>query len=323
MVRTRCYHGGKLVAENFAIADVSDHVADRANTVWFDLCSPDRADLEVLREELGLHDLAIEDVLDANQRPKIDRYPEHLFLVAYSLEIDQETHLPREHEVAVFVTHNALVTVRADEGFDIDAVVKKWDSTVDLSGSGVAYLLHGLLDYVVDTHYDAVQALDGLIDGLEDRLFDDVTSDATMQRLTFDVRKSLVNVRRIVLPMREVVNTLLRRDLELVDPVMAPYFQDVYDHVLRVTEWTESLRDLIANILETRLTVRGNRLNVIMKKVTSWAAIIAVPTAVTGFYGQNLPYPGVQQMWGFWTSAGVILVASATLYIIFKRKDWL
>jgi magnesium transporter len=301
----------------------ADHVADPANTVWFDLCRPDHDDLETVREELDLHELAIEDVLDAKQRPKLDRYPEHLFLVAYSLDVDPATQLPRAHEVGVFITHNALVTVRADEGFDIDAVVERWDSTVDLADAGVAYLLHGLLDYVVDTHYDTVQAMDTLVDGLEDRLFDDVTTDSTMQRLTFDVRKSLVEVRRVVLPMREVVNSLLRRDLELVDARMTPYFQDVYDHVLRVTEWTESLRDLIANILETRLTVRSNRLNVIMKKVTSWAAIIAVPTAVTGFYGQNLPYPGVQQVWGFWTSMGIILVASATLYIIFKRKDWL
>jgi magnesium transporter len=120
-----------------------------------------------------------------------------------------------------------------------------------------------------------------------------------------------------------VVNTIMRRDLKIVDDAVGPYFQDVYDHVLRVTEWADSLRDLLANILETRLTVRGNRLNVIMKKVTSWAAIIAVPTAVTGFYGQNLPYPGFSQAWGFWVSSAVIVVLSLTLYITFKVKDWL
>ena len=113
-----------------------------------------------------------------------------------------------------------------------------------------------------------------------------------MQRRSFALRKSLVTLRRVVLPMREVVNTLLRRDLDIVDEAMTPYFQDVYDHVLRATEWTESLRDLVTTILETNLTIQGNRLNVITKKVTSWAAIIAVPTAITGFYGQNLPYPG-------------------------------
>src|SRR5690242_20083465 len=137
------------------------------------------------------------------------------------------------------------------------------------------------------------------------------------------MRKSLVLLRRVVLPMREVVNTLIRRDTGIVDERMAPYFQDVYDHVLRATEWTESLRDLVTTILETNITLQGNRLNVITKKVTSWAAIIAVPTAITGWYGQNLPYPGFASTSGLITSILLIAVISVGLYITFKRKDWL
>ncbi|HZD99385.1 MAG TPA: CorA family divalent cation transporter, partial [Micromonosporaceae bacterium] len=120
-----------------------------------------------------------------------------------------------------------------------------------------------------------------------------------------------------------VVNTLMRRDLHVIDPETMPYFQDVYDHVLRAGEWTDSLRDLIGNIYETHLTVRGNRLNVVMKQVTSWAAIIAVPTAITGFYGQNIPYPGFGQPWGFWTSSAITVGLALMLYIIFRRKGWL
>jgi magnesium transporter len=127
----------------------------------------------------------------------------------------------------------------------------------------------------------------------------------------------------VVLPLREVVNTLMRRELGLVDPDLMPYYQDVYDHVLRASEWTESLRDLVTTILETYLTVRGNRLSVITKQITSWAAIIAVPTAVTGFYGQNVPYPGFGQPAGFWTSVVIILGTSGLLYLIFRRKGWL
>jgi magnesium transporter len=144
-----------------------------------------------------------------------------------------------------------------------------------------------------------------------------------VQRRSFELRKSLVVLRRLVLPMREVVNTLLRRDLGLVDQAMGPYFQDVYDHVLRATEWTESLRDLVSTILETNLTIQGNRLNSIMKKVTSWAAIIAVPTAVTGFYGMNVPYPGFAQHAGFVASVVLVVVLSGGLYLLFKRLDWL
>jgi len=123
--------------------------------------------------------------------------------------------------------------------------------------------------------------------------------------------------------MREVLNTLLRRDLQTVGEAMMPYYQDVYDHVLRATEWTESLRDLVATTVETNLTVRANRMNLIVKKVTSWAAIIAVPTAITGFYGQNVPYPGSGSQWGVLTSVALIAGLSAVLYLTFKRKDWL
>ena len=222
-----------------------------------------------------------------------------------------------------FITEHAVVTVRPDEDFDIDEVVRRWDAEAPLAAAGVAFLLYGLLDYVVDTHYDAAQQMDNVVDALEDQLFNERVRDTVVQRQTFEVRKDLVALRRLVLPMREVVNSLLRRDLGIVPPTLTPYFQDVYDHVLRVTEWTDSLRDLLSNILETRLTLRGNRLNVITKQVTSWAAIIAVPTAVTGFYGQNVPYPGFSQPSGFIVSTAVILVGSGTLYVIFKAKEWL
>jgi len=322
MGHTRCYRDGKLHKEGFPVSEVSDLLADPANTVWFDVCRPDEKDLATIAEELGLHALAVEDVLQPGQRPKVDHYPEHLLVIAYAIEVDDANRLT-PHEVGLFVTKNALVTVRMDEGFDIAEVMRRWDEVPSLAASGVAFLLHGVLDYAVDTNFDAIQKLDTAIDGLEDRLFDEATSDAALQRRIFELRKSLVAFRRLVLPMREVVNTVMRRDLEMVDDNVGPYFQDVYDHVLRVTEWADSLRDLLANILETRLTVRGNRLNVIMKKVTSWAAIIAVPTAVTGFYGQNVDYPGIETVGGFVTSTVLIIVSVLVLYWAFKRRDWL
>jgi magnesium transporter len=144
-----------------------------------------------------------------------------------------------------------------------------------------------------------------------------------VQRHSFELRKSLVLLRRIVIPMREVVNSLMRRDLHVVPDEMVPYYQDVYDHVLRAADWTDSLRDLVTTIRETNLTIQGNRLGIITKKVTSWAAIIAVPTLVTGYYGMNVPYLGFSEKAGFYTSAGIMIVAASLLYVIFRRKDWL
>jgi magnesium transporter len=323
MARTRVYRNGVLEAEGFPVAEVSDHLADERAVVWFDLCRPNAEDLDTIQEELGLHSLAVEDALQPGQRPKLDRYTGHLFAVAYSLELDREAGQLTAHEIGMFITERALVTVRATEGFDIDQVVARWDGNADLAKSGVAFLLHGVLDYVVDSHFDVVQALDEEIDATEDALFAEGTSDSAVQRRSFGLRKSLVGIRKYLLPMREVVNSLVRGDLNLVDDRMSPYYQDVYDHVLRAAEQTDALRDLVSTILETRLSLRSNRLNVITKQVTSWAAIIAVPTAITGFYGMNVPYPGYEGTSGFWTSSAIIVTFSVALFVIFKRKGWL
>ena len=127
----------------------------------------------VLSEEFGLHPLAVEDALHHSQRPKLDRYPSHLFLTAYAVRLDAGTGELVTSELAAFITRQALVTVRKDDGLDIDAVVERWDDSPDLARYGVGYLLYGLLDYIVDSHFDAVQCLDDAIEELEDLLFDD------------------------------------------------------------------------------------------------------------------------------------------------------
>ena len=323
MALTRLYRDGKLVSEGFPVSEVSELIGDESATVWFDLCAPDHDELQTVSEELGLHPLAVEDAQHPHQRPKLDRYPSHLFVTAYSMHLDQDSGQLDYVEVDAFVTKNALVTVRKTDKFDIEEVLHRWDDRPDLAKGGVGYLLHGLLDYVVDTHFEAVRALDDEIEALEDQLFDNRPQERPTQRRTFELRKSLVQLRRVVLPMREMVTTLTRPDLKLVSDDMQPYYQDVFDHVMRVTEWTESLRDLVTNIFETALTVRSNRLGILTKQVTGWAAIIAVPTAITGWFGQNVDFPGKEHIGGLIASTVLILGVSGSLYLVFKRKDWI
>jgi magnesium transporter len=323
MRHTRLYRQGMLEAKDFPAAQISDFLEQPNTVVWLDLCEPDQQDLAVVSEEFGLHPLAVEDAIQEHERPKLDRYQDHAFLTAYAVSLDPATGRLQKSELAAFITPRALITVRKDPTFDIQGVMERWDGSADLAAHGVGFLLWGLLDFIIDGHFATVQQLDEALEGLEDLLFDERPHSAEVQRRSFEVRKSLVVLRRLVLPMREVVNSLLRRDLGLVDAAMGPYFQDVYDHVLRATEWTESLRDLVSTILETNLSIQGNRLNTITKKVTSWAAIIAVPTAVTGFYGMNVPYPGFARHSGVFISTALIVILSGGLYLLFKRLDWL
>jgi magnesium transporter len=325
--RTRLYQNGKLVAQGFPVADISEYLRDKehdhSTVIWLDLRNPDREDLAVLSEEFGLHPVAIEDALDDHERPKLDRYPTHLFLAAYAVRLDMTTGKLATSELAAFITHHALITVRKDDGLDIGAVAAYWDSSKDLAEYRVAYLLYGLLDFLVDGYFAALESLDDYVEDLEDLLFADAPQDRAVQRRTFELRKSLVLLRRVVLPMREVVNTLMRRDLRLVSEGMRPYFQDLYDHVLRVTEWSDSLRDLANSILETNLTIQGNRMNVVTKKVSGWAAIVAVPTFITGFYGMNVPYPGFDKVVGFAVSCVVMVISAIILYVLFKKHEWI
>jgi magnesium transporter len=323
MARTRLYTDGELVLEDFPVADISEHVKDPQSCVWLDYCEPTAQELATIAEELQLHPLAVEDAVDEHQRPKLDRYDSHLFMSVYALSLDTGTGQLQTSEIGVFITRQALVTVRKNRNVDIDAVVARWDESKELAVHGVSFLLWGLLDFIVDGHFETVQSLDTEIEQLEDLLFDEAPREREVQRRSYEFRKSLVLLRRLVLPMREVVNSLMRRDLHVLDQEMAPYYQDVYDHVMRATDWTEALRDLVTTILETNITIQGNRMNLVMKKVTSWAAIIAVPTAITGFYGQNVPYPGFAAHWGFWFSSALIVVISVSLYWGFRRRDWI
>ncbi|ETK33051.1 magnesium transporter CorA family protein [Microbispora sp. ATCC PTA-5024] len=324
MGRTRLYRNGTLEAEGFPVTDVSEHIKEPSAVVWFDMCSPTEEDLLSISEELGLHRLAVEDALQSRQRPKLDVYESHMFLSVYSARFETGSGRLDVDHAAAFITGNALVTVRNSEDFSIEEVVKRWDEQPGLARHGVAFLVHGLLDYVVDSHFEAVEAMDEQVEALEESVFGDRPVSREDQRRTFELRKSLVTLRRTVMPMREAVNTLIRRNGKIGDAEeMAPYFQDVYDQVLRATEWTDSLRDLVSNIRETHLTMQSNRMNLIMKRVTSWAAIIAVPTLITGFYGQNIPFPGFGHSMGFWTSSVLIVVASVTLYRVFRARDWL
>jgi magnesium transporter len=332
--RTRLWVDGELKTEDFPLQDVSEHLSEDGALVWVDMCNPDHDVLCQLADELGFDQHAVEDTVAHAERTKATRYASHTFLTVYATALapplanDLESRLLLAR-LSIFVLPAGIVTVRHEIDpqqpvFDMDEVVRRWDENADLLKMGPPALLHGLLDVIVDGQFDTIQQLDDAIESLEDGLFDDRAVTRTIQRSTYRLRKELVELRRVVLPMREVINTIMRRRAEHPDSVeLDGWYTDLYDHVIRAAEWTESLRDMITTVFETNLSLQDARLNTIMKKLTGWAAIIAVPTAVTGWYGQNVPYPGFQSVVGLVSSAVIIVLVSGSLYVIFKRKGWL
>ena len=331
-VHGRVWRSGEP-AGGFTFETISDFLATEDTLVWADIFDPDHHALTSLAEELGLNVWAVEDAIAPNERTKVSVYHTHTFFTVYAVDTSTPdggtVSVLLKHRISAFVLPRGLITVRlpSSDGalteFDIEEVSRRFD---DLGGQeyGVGALVHGLLDVVVDGHFDAVQVLDDGIESLEDELFDDGGPRRGLQRRTFGLRKDLVQLRRVVLPMREVVSTIQHRRLDSkISPELDPLYADLYDHVLRVSEWTESVRDMVTTVFETNLSLQDARLNTVMKKLTGWAAIIAVPTAITGFYGQNVTYPGINTVVGFVASSTLIAVLVVLLYVMFKRRDWL
>jgi magnesium transporter len=324
VIRTRLYRDGKCVDEDFDPARISDHLEEKGNVVWLDLDQPKEADFALIAEEFQLNPLAVEDALGERQRPKLDHYDDHLFITLYDSVLDAGSGQLTTRELSIFVGPAYVITVHKDEGYSMDEVVKRWNDNTQLCHHGVGFLLWGVLDVVIDGYFDSVQSLDDEIEGLEDLLFSNQQRSTEVQRRTFELRKSLVGLRRFVLPTREILNTLMRREGNVVDNDLMPYYQDVYDHVLRAADSIDSLRDLVSTILETHLTIQGNQMNQVMKQVTSWAAIAAVPTIITGYYGMNVRiFPGATTLTGGVVALVLCVGLVALLYSTFRRRDWL
>jgi len=326
--RSRAWRNGKEVAADFPLDDLDKWLAQPDVLVWLDLCEPDRDVLDKLAEELHLDPLAVEDAIEPRERPKATRHATHTFLTCYSTRMsgsgsgDISLELGR---ISAFVMSDALITVRTDQKVDMDAIVARWTEDGLLS-HGVAALVHGMLDELVDGHFGAIEEMDDVLEGLEDLLFAEGTKTRTIQQRIFGMRKALVQLRRVVLPMREVVTAVMRFRSEADKQLSAELdgqFNDLYDHVIRAAEWTESLRDMVSSVFEANLSLQDARLNEVMKKLAGWGAIIAVPTAVTGWFGQNLPYPGFSNDFGLWQSAILILLGTVGLYVLFRKVDWI
>lgn len=327
IVASRSWQEGRVVDDDVRLEEIPGAVRDKS-LVWIDLLRPSSEELGKIAAELGIPPTAVEDALAPFERPKLVRHETHLFFTAYATWLappgdptDDAGRL-RSSRVSGILLPTALVTVRVDEGFDMAPVLAIWEDNTDLLKHGSSALLHGLLDVIVDSHFETIQLLDDVVEELEDELFEERRTGREFARRVFQLRKDLVQLRRLVLPMRELVNGLLRHTRTGVAELDS-WFEDLYDHVLRASEWTESLRDMVTSLFETNLSLQDSRLNEIMKKLAAWAAIIAVPTAITGWFGQNIPYPGFAHVSGLWMSALLISSMTAFLYWTFKRLNWL
>lgn len=294
---------------------------DDDSYAWIDLTRDSTGLLTDLAQKLDLHALAVEDALNVRERQKVTRFDSHVLLRASDVRLDENDRVQSSFLTA-FITPHVVLTVR-DDDFPVDAVRERLDGNQALATYGPGFVIWGILDVVVDHVMEVLETLDDRSEQLGHDLFVATTDQGQLQQDAFELRRAVARLRHLTVPMRDLVSTLGRRDSTIVTTGLQPYFADVFDHAIHAVEWTDSMRDYVASVLETNIALQGNRMNDIMKKVTSWAAIIAVPTLITGFFGQNLGFFGINTGWGAWLSVALIVVSSVVLYLQFRRRDWL
>ena len=299
--------------------DVSLSAGDPDRVVWVDVVDPDEADLACVQEEFDLHPLAMEDVRERHQRAKLEHYPSHSFVVAYSGGLQ---------EVNLFVGPGWVVTVREsdDHGrpWPLEGVLARYGRARP-EHSMVGFLLYVILDELVDGYFTAVDAVEDSLEDLEERVFaEELPEERSIQQELFASRRRLMLFRRAVVPLRDVVASLMRREVAWVDETTATHLQDVFDHVLRVIDQLDAQRELLGNAVEAHLAVVSNRMNAVMKRMTSGGAILLGATLVAGIYGMNFEdMPELGWAFGYPFALGVMLTLSIAGFAYFKRKGWL
>jgi len=317
VITARCYPEG--TTKEVDPHDVSEAIKHDDQLVWVDVAAPQEADLTLLAEEFSLHPLALEDVRERHQRPKLEHYPSHAFLVAYTAE---------RHEVDIFIGPTWLITVREDDTAEqtsfVDGARKRFERT-RAEHTTVGFLLYIVLDELVDGYFSRNDQVEDELEDLENRIFAEGPIDERgIQAELFDVRRQLLLYRRLAVPTRDVLAALLRREVEWIDDNAVTHLQDVFDHVLRAIDMVDNHRELMGNAVDAHLAIISNRMNGVMKRMTSWGAILLGSTIVTGVYGMNFKHmPELDWIFGFWWALGIMAFITIAGYFWFKAKDWL
>ena len=288
--------------------------------LWLDVQDPADAEIALLREEFGFHELALEDAARRDQRPKVDEYDGYYFIVLYTAESVSGGSI-RTHELHCFWGQNYFVTLHDGPVPEVRAAVERWQSSHERAEHGVAYQVYALLDAVIDGYFPVVDGVADRIEDVERRIFE---ADAETLRDVFALRRELLTARRVLAPSRDVLNILIRRDVPVFPAALIPYLADVYDHTIRVLDALDLHRDLLATAVESHLSVTSNRLNQTLRTMAALTIGIMIPTLIAGIYGMNFQrMPELEWPFGYPIALGLMAAAMGVLFWLFKRIGWL
>ena len=316
------YEEGRRLAGERSLRDAVRACEDNDAFVWLGLYEPTPEELDSVRREFGLHELAVEDALHAHQRPKVEVYDDTLFVVLKPARYIDSDEVVQTGEIHVFVSSSFVVAVRHGEASELKDARKRLEHRHDLLAAGTGGVLYAIVDKVVDDYEPVVEGVANDIQEIEQQVFSE-NRDNPAERI-YKMEREVLEFSRSVTPLTPAVDRLARGHFDLIDDDLHEYFRDAHDHLLRVGQRIDGFRDLLSSALQANLTQVSVRQNEDMRKITAWVAILAVPTAVAGIYGMNFKHmPELQWTFGYPLILGVMLVICLMLYLRFRRSGWL
>lgn len=320
VIASYLYRHGHRVRE-VAVDERVDCPTDRSQFVWIGLYDSCGDEIVTLQRLYGLHPLAVEDALKDGQLPKVDVYGDQLFVIARTAHLEDGA--IEYGQTAVFVGHSHIITVRQGSLRLHQLLREQLEAAPRLLGQGVDYVLHAVLDFVVDGYLPIVREIEDEVLSMETRILDSFLERHEIARI-FALRRELIRFQRILVPMEEVARKLVRNDLPCIDPEARVYFSDVYDHVRRVETMVDGLLEVLGSTFEFGNLIEQQRTGAITRQLAAWAAILAVPTAIAGIYGMNFDnMPELRTRYGYFVVLGVIATICGLLYRRFRRARWL
>jgi len=320
LVNCVAYDRGQRLSD-IALNEVRTHLDRRGCFVWVALKDPQPSELEVLQEEFGLHELAIEDAQKGHQRPKIEEYGSSLFVVMQLIEpTDGEL---QKGEVAIFVGPQYIISIRREAQLGFTEVRRRCEQEPELLQHGPAYVLYALMDNVVDRYFPVLDRLSEEIEEVEERIFAGQTTRAQIEAL-YVLKRKLMTLDHAAQPLLEVAGKLHGGRVPPICAGLHDYFRDVYDHLLRVKQSIDNLRDTVTTAISVNLSLITIQENEVTKRLAAYAALVAVPTMIAGVYGMNFSnMPELQWRWGYPAAVATMVLIDGYLVYRFRKAKWM
>jgi magnesium transporter len=319
VIAAAAYNAGRRVAD-IPVEDSGEWAARPDHFVWIGIEAPSEPDLRQLQAQFGLHELALEDALNAHQRPKLETYGETTFLVLRTAFL-VDGHIALG-ETEIFVGRGYVISVRHGASASYARVRQRAEAAPKQLAHGEDYVLYALVDFIVDNYLVVVEKLAAEVQALEEHVLEPL-DEARVARI-YELRRELQKLRLVAAPAVEVCRRLEHVDLPGIDAKFRPYFRDVVDHVNRTLEQIDALREMLGFAFEAGLLMESSRQSVVGRRFAGWAAILAVPTAIAGIYGMNFEYmPELKWHYGYFLTLGVVAAVCGYLFVRFRRAGWI